>query len=223
MDNENFLIYKFPKGNMNDPEGRAKYFDSKIVCKANINKEAQDLITKDMLDINFPFLYRRENYKDLYPTFYAYDHNIVYTFQYWDSIAFIKNGLKERYPIPNQFSVSAEPILEEYLSSKIKSEEYFFTHNANIKLLNFKGEILVFQQIGAEKYVNEETGMLNDYLSLDKRMLVFDLDKQRFEDVAYKLPPNCNPVKSCVFNNHLYLFASSEARRKIRIYITTLK
>jgi hypothetical protein len=54
-------------------------------------------------------------------------------------------------------------------------------------------------------------------------MLVFDLAKKRFEDVAYKLPPNCNPVKSCVFNNHLYLFTVDESRGKIKIYTTTLK
>lgn len=223
MDDGSFLICKFLNGERNTREGFEKYFSSKIVCKAVIDEGKRYLITKDLQDINFPIDYRKNDYNDVFPIFYTHGNNIRYVFQYWDSIGIITPEGKERYAIPKQFSVKTEPIPEGGESSKTKSDEYTSTRNANISLLEFKDKILVFQQIGAEKYVDEETGMLNDYLSLDKRMLVFDLAKKRFEDVAYKLPPNCNPVKSCVFNNHLYLFTVDEARGKIKIYITTLK
>lgn len=223
MDDSTFLICKFPKGERNTREGFEKYFSSKIVCKAVIDEGKRYLITKDLQDITFPMDYRKNDYHDIYPTFCTHGNNILYTFDHWDSISILTKERKERYAIPEQFSVKTEPIPEGGESSKTKSDEYTSTRNANISLLEFKDKILVFQQIGAEKYVDEETGMLNDYLSLDKRMLVLDLAKKRFEDVAYKLPPNCNPVKSCVFNNHLYLFTVDESRGKIKIYTTTLK
>lgn len=222
MDDESFLIYKLPKCNMSNSIGRHEYFNSKIVCKAKIKEGNPYLITKDLIDIKFPLLYSKEIYKDLYPTFNSCDQRIVYTFQYWDSIVLIQNNLKERYAIPKQFSVSAKPMPEEYFNSKTKSEEYFSTHNSNIKLLNFEDKILVFQLIGADRYEQEETGTLNDYLSLNKKMILFDLAKRHFDGQEYELPPNCNPVKSCIFNNQLYLFSANDERRSTKIYITNL-
>lgn len=223
MDDGSFLICKFLNGERNTREGFEKYFSSKIVYKAVIDESKRYLVTKDVQDITFPIDYRKNDYHDIHPIFYTNGNNIRYTFQYWDSIGIITPEGKKRYAIPGQFSVKTEPIAEGGESSKTKSEEYTSTRNANISLLEFKHKILVFQQIGAEQYVNEETGMLNDYLSRDKRMLVFDLTTKRFDDVAYKLPPNCNPIKSYVFNNRLYLFTVNDSREKVKIYITTLK
>lgn len=223
MDDGSFLICKFLNGERNTREGFEKYFGSKIVYKAVIDESKPYLITKDVQDITFPIDYRKNDYHDVYPIFYTNGNNIRYTFQYWDSIGIITPEGKEGYAIPGQFSVKTEPIPEGGLGSKTKSEEYTSTRNANISLLEFKDKILLFQQIGANQYVNEETGMLNDYLSRDKRMLVFDLATKRFDDVVYKLPPNSNPIKSYVFNNRLYLFTVDESREKVKIYITTLK
>lgn len=172
------------------PRGGLRYFSSKIVCKAVIEEDKRYLITNDLQDITFPIDYRKNDYHDIYPIFYTNGNNIRYTFQYWDSIGIITPEGKERYAIPKQFSVKTTPIPEGGIGSKTKSEEYTSTRNANISLLEFKDKILLFQQIGAEKYVDEETGMLNDYLSLDKRMLVLNLAKHRFDEVVY----NCLPI-----------------------------
>ena len=223
MNDGSFLICKYPNEDMATREAFTRYFNSKIVYKAVIDESRPYLITKDVQNISFPVDYRTNNYNDTYPILYTNGSDIRYTFKYWDSLGIITPQGKERYAIPRQFSVKTEPIPEGSLTSKTKSEEYSSTRNKNISLLEFKHKILLFQQIGAEQYVNEETGMLNDYLSRDKRMLVFDLATKQFDDVAYKLPPNCNPVKSYVFNNRLYLFTVNESREKIKIYITTLK
>lgn len=223
MNDGSFLICKYPNVDMATREGFTRYFNSKIVYNAVIDESKPYLITKDVQDISFPLDYRTNNYNDTYPILYTNGSDIRYTFEYWDSLGIITPQGKERYAIPRQFSVKTEPIPKGSLGSKTKSEEYSSTRNKNISLLEFKHKILLFQQIGAKQYVNEETGMLNDYLSRDKRMLVFDLTTKRFDDVAYKLPPNCNPIKSYVFNNRLYLFTVNDSREKVKIYITTLK
>ncbi|MNT67393.1 hypothetical protein D3C72_2055290 [compost metagenome] len=138
--------------------------------------------------------------------------------QYSDSLTLIKSEKKESYAIPKEYSVTAQPIPEKNVQSRTELDAYFAMHSANVKILKDKNKIFLFQAIGAKKYIDEQTGMLNDYLSLKKRILVFDMVKKQFKPTAYKLPMNCVPGKSCIFNGKLVIFSTDETRREISVF-----
>ncbi|WP_222165709.1 hypothetical protein [Edaphocola aurantiacus] len=216
--NGSFLIYCIPKLNIGEVTGRTQYFSSKIVHRGII-KEGKVLIeTQPLEDITFPERYRKFYYNDLYPVFCSLGEDIVaYTVQYCDSIALISGGKKEYFKIPKQFSVAAASAPEACVQSKTESSAYFATHSANGKLLKYKQKILLFQVIGADQYYDEQSGMINDLLSREKRIVIFNIDKKQFEQTAYELPKHCNPIKSFVFNGKVYLLSTDDTRKTILV------
>ncbi|WP_222165710.1 hypothetical protein [Edaphocola aurantiacus] len=216
---QSFLIFCMPKiNNLIDAAGRERYFSSKVVHKGVIIEKGKAQIeTKPIGGITFPEYYKKSYYNDLYPVFCSFGDSIAYTYHYCDSIVLISGGKKEYFKIPEQFSVIAKPIPAEYVQSRTELDAYAATHSANCKLLQYKQKILLFQTIRVDRYYDEQTGMLNDYLSQKKRMLVFDMDKKQFEQTAYELPANCAPVKSCIFNGMVYLLSTDDTRKTILV------
>lgn len=218
-----FLIYCIPKiSNVIDAAGRNKYFSSKLVHKGIIEEGATLIKTNPLQEVTFPERYRKFYYNDMYPIFCSFGDSIVSTTQYSDSISLIVGGKNEFYTIPKEFSVIASAIPEAHVQSRTELDTYFAMHSSNVKLLKYKQKILLFQSIGANKYYDEQTGMLNDYLSLEKRIIVFDMVKKQFESIAYKLPANCVPGKSCIFNGKLVIISTDETRREISVLPTIL-
>lgn len=216
---QSFLIYRIPKiNNVIDVTGRAQYFSSKIVHKGIIDDGTTQIMTKPLPEITFPDRYKKFYYNDMYPIFCRFGDSAAYTVQYSDSLTLIMSEKKESYAIPKEYSVTAKPIPEKNVQSRTELDAYFAMHSANVKILKDKNKIFLFQAIGAKKYIDEQTGMLNDYLSLKKRILVFDMVKKQFKPTAYKLPMNCVPGKSCVFNGKLVIFSTDETRREISVF-----
>lgn len=220
--NGSFLIYRIPKLNISEVVGRNRYFSSDIVYKGIIEEGKSLIKTEPQTGITFPERYKKFYYNDRYPLFCSFRDTIAYVVNYADSLAIMNNGKKEYFSIPKQFSVVTVPAPEISVESKTESSRYFATHSANGKLLRYKRKILLFQIIGAEKDYDEQSGMLNDLLSLKKRVVIFDVNKRQFEQTAYMLPANCNPVKSVVFNGKLYLLSTDDARKEVFVISVNL-
>lgn len=217
QNDSSFYVLKFPKNSsMNSKGSRERYFNTKLVNKVHFKPDSS--LVYSSLDIPFPERYKKQIYNDHYPIYAPFhEADLVYTFGHWDSIAFLKQEQVHHYAIPKRFSVQSEPFLIGDMNSVTRSKEYSNTNNANMKLLVWNNKILLFQQIGAETYVDENSGKINDYLSLNKRMIVFDMGSKKFDKEAYTLPRNSNPVRSIIFNGKLCLLSTDETRQNVTI------
>src|SRR5690606_9222773 len=111
------------------------------------------------------------------------------------------------------------PIPDSLMTSRTFKNEYDIIHSSNQYLIDKGNKVLLFQQVGAGKFINED-GMLNDFLSSEKRIIPFDKEAKVFEDRYYELPSGCNPIKSFVFRDRLCLACQRD--KNVVIYQTDL-
>lgn len=216
LSDSSFYLLRFPqRASIVDSQTRSYYFNSKLIVKMGLRSDS--LLMNEPLNISFPEQYRQHFFNDVHPQFYPIENAYAYTFGHWDSLAILSAENVERYAIPKPFSVQSEPFSIESMSSVTKSKEYSATNTSNINLFNYKNKIVLFQRIAAKSYVDEETGMINDYIVAAKRAVVFDMDTKKFEKDAYALPSNSNPIKIIIFNDKLHLLSTDDARQKVHI------
>lgn len=219
VSNGNTYLTALRDYNYSDKLQRGQFLDSPLVAKLSIGADSIKKVR--YLPIQYPRSQRFQNYPYFYPIYYLFDstgENYAYTFAFWDSIGIVANGTKNIVPIDRNWQHSAKPGND---GESLDLVAFYVVNGGNNRIVKFNDQILLIQTVKNGSTI-DKNGELITFFSAPRRLLIINLKTLRMHDVAYALPPNCNPDLTIVFKNRLYLFSETDDF-KTRMYAVDFK